>query len=441
MPELKGKKREQPSSRPEGWLAAGMVVPIILTVKQETYARRAVGISRFVYNRMVANSQDARDARLWLTPRELEKEFNQAKRVNPHLAFVTKVSKFVAQGACRSYNNAYQRWRDPRLKARKPVFHKKRRTGTGSFLAASGIARIQYDGNRRVRLPYLGSVKLKRELPEGVHYEVTIRKSNGKWYASVSYWKPPVTPPERETQSIGGVDVGINPLAVDSEEREYPNPKAYYKALKRLRRWQRAQARRRTGSRGWREAQGRVDGLHRRVIGLRSDAHHQVSRGLVRKYHTLGIESLNVAGMINAGLQPKALSDAAMSGLLGKIRYKAEWYGTRVVEADPFYPSSKTCSACGVVNKGLTREPRWTCPSCDTTHDRNINAARNLHKLALGAVGSDVMLPDEMALANGCSVIRETIANEGRTPRPTVVIPPVGSEAAGQASGLKVGGC
>ena len=420
MAELKGKKRKQKSSCPEGWLKAGIVVPLELTVRQEVYARRAVGISRFVYNWLAASSQDSRDAGLWLTPGDLEKEFNQAKHVAPNLGFVAQVSKFVAQGSCRNYKNAYYRWRSHELKSRKPVFHKKKRTGTGSFLAASGLPTVQYDGNNRIRLPYLGSVKLTRQLPAGIPYEVTVKKENGKWLASVAYWKPPVAPPQRETQSAGGVDVGINPLAMDSEEREYPNPRAYYKSLRRLRRWQRAQARRKTGSRGWYEAQGRTDSLHRRVVGLRNNAHHQVSRELVRKFQVLGIESLNVSGMINAGLQSKALSDAAMAGLLNKIKYKAEWYGTRVIEADPYYPSSKTCSECGEVNNDLKREPRWTCPNCNAAHDRNLNAARNLLKLALLAVGENVTLPDALALAVSSTADSETDSIDGRTKPVTV---------------------
>ena len=87
--------------------------------------------------------------------------------------------------------------------------------------------------------------------------------------------------------------------------------------------------------------------------------------------------------MIKAGLQPKALSDAAMSNLLRQISYKAEWYGTRIVQASQWYPSSKTCSTCGAYNATLKREPTWTCPACRTVHDRNLNAARNLLKLAL----------------------------------------------------------
>ncbi len=421
MVELQGKKRRQHSSCPEGWLPAAVVVQLELTCRQERYAQRCVGISRFVYNRMVANDQVGRDIGLWLTPHELEKEFNAVKHANPSLNFVTEVSKFVAQGACRNYRNARSRWLSKELKARRPVFHRKRRTGAGSFLAASGVKLIRYDGHRRIRLPYLGSVKMTRALPDGIPYEVTIRKRNGRWYASVTYWKPPIEVSCRETQSVGGVDVGINPLAVDSDGVHYENPKALSSALGGLRHWQRAQARRTPGSRGWWEAQRRIDAAQRRIIGLRNNAHHHVSRSLVGKYHTIGIETLNVAGMIRAGLQSKALTDAGMSSLLGQIRYKADWYGTEIVEADRWYPSSRTCSACGAVNAALAREPMWSCPSCGVTHDRNENAARNLHKLALLAVGEDVMLLDGGALAGGDAIAGGTAPDEGRTKPRTAV--------------------
>ena len=394
MAELKGGKRNQPSTRPEGWLPAAVVVQLDLTCKQEQYAQRCVGIARFVYNRMVANDQAGRDVGLWLTPHQLEKEFNAARHVNPTLAFVTQACKFVAQGACRNYRNARSRWLNRDLRARRPVFHRKNRTGTGSFLAASGVTTLRYDSHRRIRLPYLGSVKLTRSLPERIPYEAAISKRNGRWYASVAYWKPPVTPPQRETQSVGGVDVGISPLAVDSGgehpnpcshyqpiqgatgQWQYPNPRGYEIALRTLRRWQRAQARRNPGSRGWWEAQRRIDRAHRRARGLRNNAHHHVSSALVQKYHTLGIETLNVAGMLRGGLQPRTLVDAGISPFLRQVRYKVQWRGTRIVEADQWYPSSKTCSDCGMVNTKLGREPRWACPGCGVIHDRNENAAR-----------------------------------------------------------------
>ena len=421
------KRNDQRSTCPEGWLKAGFEAPVHLTVRQERYAARCVGIARVVYNQMVATHRMARahgEGR-WPSPMELEKTFNGLKHeVEFGMGYATEVSKFVAQGACRDFRRSYENWRDPDHRAARPAFKKKNRNGTGAFLAASGVDRVHYDGHRRVRLPYLGSVKLKRELPQGIPYEVRIKKQDGQWYVSVNYWKPPVVI-EDKTHVFGAVDVGQNPLAVDSELTRYENPKALGKHLRQLRRWQRALARRTPGSRGWHEAQRRVNAVHRRIVGLRENAHHQLSRLLVGKYAVLGIESLNVAGMDKLRHQARSIRDAAIGGLLRKIRYKADWYGTLIVEADRFFPSSKLCSDCGHHNAALMREPYWTCPQCDVRHDRNENAALNLLGLALkaadelpdqlilGPVGPNVTLPDGKALAGGKRVAGETGPSEG----------------------------
>ena len=104
-----------------------------------------------------------------------------------------------------------------------------------------------------------------------------------------------------------------------------------------------------------------------------------------------------------------------MSRLLDQIRYKADWHGTKLIEADQWYPSSKTCSAAEVINRDLGRERKWACPNCNAPHDRNQNAARNLLKLALLAVGENVTLPDGIALADGDSTAGETAPVNGRT--------------------------
>ena len=432
------KRNGQHSSCPEGWLKAGIKVPISLTTRQEQHAARAVGVARSVFILMAATHQMARAQGhgYWPSPMELEKQFNEMKH-DPEIGmeYATEVSKFVAQGACRDFRRAYENWRNPELRAARPSFKRKNRTGTGSFLAASGVTRIKYGSHRRIKLPYLGSVKLKRELPEGIPYEVRIKKENGVWWASVNYWKPPVGV-EEKTRLCGAVDVGIAPLAVDSELVHYDNPKALYQMLRILRRWQRALERRTVGCRGWREAQQRINAIHRRIIGLREDAHHQVSRMLVGKYAVLAIESLNVAGMDQLRQQAKAIRDAAIGGLLQKIRYKADWYGTIVVEADRFYPSSKLRSDCGAHHAALGRELYWTCSQCGVRHDRNENAAlnllgvaleaaRDLPKLALGPVGPDVTLPDGKALAGDKRVAGETGPVEGRTASSTQVSPAV----------------
>ena len=181
--------------------------------------------------------------------------------------------------------------------------------------------------------------------------------------------------------------------------------------------------------------------IHRRINGLRDNAHHQVSRLLVRKYAVLAIESLNVAGMDKLPHQAKAIRDAAIGGLLQKIRYKADWYGTIIVAADRCYPSSKLCSDCGAHHASLGRELHWTCPQCGRRHDRNenaalnlltlaINAARELGKLALGPVGPNVTLLDGKALANGSNAGGETGPGEGRTALSTPASPAVDGGAA-----------
>ena len=246
-------RAKQRTTCPDGWLKAGVKVPVSLTVKQDQYASRSVGIARAVFNLMVATHRSARAqghgywgqmARAqghgyWPNPMELEKQFNELKH-DPEfgMEYATEVSKFVAQGACRDFRRADENWRNPELRAARPSFKRKNRQGSGSFLAASGVTPIKYDGHRRIRLPYLGSVKLKRELPEGIPYEVRISRQNGRWYASVNYWKPPVGA-EEKTHLCGAVDVGITPLAVDSELVHYDNPKALDQSLCKLRRWQR----------------------------------------------------------------------------------------------------------------------------------------------------------------------------------------------------------
>ena len=201
---------------------------------------------------MVANDQAGRDAGLWLSPHELEKEFNAAKRANPSLTFVDRRQQIRRPG--RMPQLPERPLKVAEQTAQIPQTHLSTRRDSpapGSFLAASGMDKIQYDGHRRIRLPYLGSVRMTRPLPDGIPYEVSVRKHNGRWYASVAYWKPPTDEPHRETQSAGGVDVGINPLAMDSDGVTYDNPRGYYQAQRRLKRWQRSQARRTKDSQGW----------------------------------------------------------------------------------------------------------------------------------------------------------------------------------------------
>ena len=147
-------RNNQRSTCPEGWLKAGIEAPVHLTVRQVTVrqegsAARCIGIARSVFNQMVVTHRVARayGEGPWPSPMALEKTFNELKH-DPEfgMQYAAQVSKFLAQGARRDCRRAYENWRDPDLRAAGPSFRKKNRNGTGSFLAASGVGRVKYDG-------------------------------------------------------------------------------------------------------------------------------------------------------------------------------------------------------------------------------------------------------------------------------------------------------
>ena len=370
-------KFRRKNSCPDGWLNAGAKVPIRLTVRQEEYCRQAIDIHRFCYNLAVRTHRFCRRNRLpWPRWMDISKAFNACKRED--YPFVTRVAAVVATGAFRDFGRAVDNWRNPGLRARIPKTKRPAFTGTGSFLAAGSVKEIRYDGKRRVKLPCLGST-----LPRGICYEASIRRENGRWYICLKLWRPPEHKPERADRP-GGIDTGINPMGTDSDGQTYRNPKASYQVERKLRRWQRAQSRRQKGSRGWWEAQRKIDGCHRRIRGLRHNAQHQMTSTVTRKFSELVIEDLNVAGMMRGSI-PKAQADAGMGDIKRQLIYKGQWRHTQVILAPMWFPSSKTCSACGTINRNLKREPRWTCPNCGTTHDRNLRAAINLRNLIMPA--------------------------------------------------------
>ena len=244
-----------------------------LTKRQEAYCKRAVGIARFCYNLAVATHRFCIANQLrqpgWM---DVYKEFNKVKHEG--YPFSTEVSVKVAEGAFMDFGKALANWRNRDLRSRAPRFKKKKATETGTFRAASGVDHIAYRGKRRIQLLGLGSVKLACTLPKGIVHEARIKRENGRSLLSVQYWKEPEPKQRPDRRRTGAVDVGINPLAVDSDGEVFENPRAHLTQERKLRRWQRAQSRRRKGSRGWWEAQRKIDRCHRRIKGLRKNATH-----------------------------------------------------------------------------------------------------------------------------------------------------------------------
>jgi putative transposase len=187
-----------------------------------------------------------------------------------------------------------------------------------------------------------------------------------------------------------GVDLGVKALAtLSTGEPPIPGPKPHKALLYRVRRLSRSLSRKQKGSRNRDKAKLKLAKLHARIASIRQDALHKLTTDLTRRFHTIGIEDLNVCGMMKNRPLSRSIADMSFFEFRRQLDYKAEMRGAQVVVADRFYASSKTCSACGEKLETLPLAVRkWTCPHCQTTHDRDVNAAINLRNYAVSSTVS-----------------------------------------------------
>lgn len=287
-------------------------------------------------------------------------------------------------------------------RARMPRFKSKRarlscRFTTGAF----GLG-----GDRRhVRLPRVGEIrthestrKLARRVEAGTARIVsaTLSFQRGRWHVSFSVELPDCEVAERGGQPVAGVDLGITTLATLSTGEKIANPCHLDKAQRELRRAQRVTARRRgpdrrTGqvpSNRWKKAQARVSRLHTLVGNQRRDGLHNLTTRLVGEFDTIVVEDLHVAGMVRNRRLARHIADAGWGEFRRQLSYKADAAGVRVVVADRWFASSKTCSGCGAAKTKLALSERtYTCTACGLILDRDLNAALNLAALAGGGTG------------------------------------------------------
>jgi putative transposase len=195
--------------------------------------------------------------------------------------------------------------------------------------------------------------------------------------------------PPAENQGAIGVDLGVSALATLSNGEVFTGPKALGTLLRKLRRLSRSLSRKAKGSRNRAKAKLELARLHARIGNLRRESLHQLSSSITRRFHTIGIEDLNVKGMLANRRLSRAIADMGFHELRRQLDYKAAWRGGRVVVVDRWYPSSKTCSCCGYLLEYLALNLRqWTCPGCDANHDRDLNAAINLKNMAVSSTVS-----------------------------------------------------
>jgi putative transposase len=176
-------------------------------------------------------------------------------------------------------------------------------------------------------------------------------------------------------------------MVITSDGHTYGNPRFFAKDEKKLAKAQRRHAKKKKGSQNRAKARHKVAKIHARIRDRRRDYQHQLSTKLIRENQIVCVESLQVKNMVKNHRLAKAISDVGWGEFVRQLDYKARWYGRTLVRIDKFYPSSKRCFDCGHILDSLDLDVRvWTCPACGVVHDRDINAAKNIHAAGLTVV-------------------------------------------------------
>jgi putative transposase len=373
------------------------------------------GAARFAYNwglGLVKQRLDQRAAgeqvEVPWTLAALRREWNRAKRqVAP---WWQENSKEAYSSGLDALARALANWSASKRGRRKgprvgfPRFKGKHRSQPACRFT-TGAIRVEPD-RHHVVLPRLGRIrthesthKLARRLEAGTARIVsaTVSCTANRWHVSFTVEVQRRIPHRLPVGGLVGIDVGVQHLAVLSTGQAIPNPRPLDHAQRRLRRLNRQLARRygprspdgtpQKPSAGWRRTQRRLARTHARAANIRRDALHQLTSELATSYDTIVVEHLNVAGMVRNRRLARAISDAGIAELRRQLGYKCQWYGSVLVTADRWYPSSKTCSACGTVKAKLPPSMRvFACGECGLVLDRDLNAAYNLAALANGLV-------------------------------------------------------
>ena len=243
---------------------------------------------------------------------------------------------------------------------------------------------------RRIRIPNLGWVPMREELRfSGKIVSATVSRQVDRWFASITVDTEDPPRHAAEHQGTVGVDLGVLNLATLSTGERVPGPKALRRELGRLRRLSRSLARKRMGSKNRAKAKNKLARLHARIANIRQDSLHQLTSDLTRRFDVIGIEDLNARGMVRNHRLARSIADMGFREFRRQLDYKAVRRGALVAVADRFFPSSKLCSVCGVVQEEVPLSVRlWTCPRCNTTHDRDLNAAINLAQHAVSSTAA-----------------------------------------------------
>ena len=359
------------------------------TDEQKQNLARTFGCVRFVYNWALRLKTDAyyqRGERLSYAALSLTLT---ALKKGEEYTWLNEVSSVPTQQCLRHLERAFFNFFEGR--AEYPTFKKKRNAQSAEYTASA----FRWDGTQLTLAKQSEPLDIvwSRPLPEGCKPStVTITKDEADHYF-VSLLVEEDIPLLPVVKKMVGLDLGLKSMVITSDGHTYGNPRFFHKDEKKLAKLQRRHAKKQKGSKNREKARKNVARLHKKIADRRRDYQQKLSTSIIRENQVVCAESLHVKNMIKNHSLAKAISDVGWSEFIRQLEYKARWYGRTFVQIDKFYPSSKRCHACGHILGSLSLDVRsWICPECGMSHDRDINAAKNVLAagLAVNACGEAV---------------------------------------------------
>lgn len=368
--------------------------------QQRDLLLRTFGCCRLVWNRMLQTRTEAwhQEGRSIGFP-ESSAILTQWKK-SLDLEFLNEVSSVPLQQTLRHLQGAFSRfWNKqnqyPRFKSRKAS--RKSAEFTRSAFTYVGGSSSEAPVLRLAKCDQPLDVRWSRSLPVGAEPStVTVSQdAAGRWYVSLLV-EEAVEHHDPSSSSVG-IDMGLKDLAVLNTGERIKNPRHSRKQAARLARAQRELARRqgpRRGSAGvpaqrasqnYLKTQRKIARIHAETADRRRDHLHKISSRIVHENQVIVIEDLQVASMSASGGSRKrglnrSIQDASWAQLRSMLEYKAPWYGRELVVIDRWFPSTQLCSSCSRQTgpRGDLGVRSWTCSACGISHDRDVNAAKNI---------------------------------------------------------------
>lgn len=343
------------------------------TPEQAEHLNRTFGCARYVWNWALHARTEAFHRGDRKGYPATSNDLTLLKKTPTH-AWLNDVSSVCLQQTLRDLQGAFSNFFDKR--SAYPAF--KRKAAKQSVNYTLGSFSLNIDTST-LRLAKIGAVKVvwSRPIPQCPSSIRLIRTASGKFFASMVVEIQPKPLPK--TGETVGIDFGVVRLATLSNGERIANPKYGKKWQQHLAHYQQRLARCQKGSKRRLRVKRHIARIHEKIANCRVDALHKFSTKLVTRFDAIYVEDLNLRGMVKNHSLARSLNDASIGTAVRMLEYKAERYSKTVVKIDRWFPSSKTCSACGHVVETLPLSVRdWVCPKCTASHDRDLNAAINI---------------------------------------------------------------